>query len=251
MEENFKNKLGLFLFIFIILFLLIGGYFFQDYVLNDHTKKEESAKSNRNYKIDKKKDYIYYENEGYISEEAEIEYKDIVINIEGQEVLSETLNKESKMFKDNIQYITDHPELIEDAIHYRYDNIYSVKFKNYKNYEHGKYVSLIVDDFKYDCIDNVQILSTKTYVFDVKEGTEVDPVNLMGEFEITEEDIKNSVREYLIQKNSAEEKQTEYKIDETINGLDFNNLIVNEFGKLSISYIVKTSDTDYNEVTEV
>ena len=86
MEENFKSKLGFVFFIFIILFLAIGGYFFMEYTLNKVV----------NYKIDDTKDFIYFTNESTISEGAGIYYKDVVINLNTQTTLTESLAKENE-----------------------------------------------------------------------------------------------------------------------------------------------------------
>ena len=73
MEENFKNKLGFWTFCLLVIFLLVGGYFFTQYMINeDNTPKENSEIKNKSYKIDEKKEYIYFINEEIISEGAEI-----------------------------------------------------------------------------------------------------------------------------------------------------------------------------------
>ena len=69
--------------------LAIGGYFFMDYVLKDPGEKETESTEKVNHKIDKEKDFIYFENAETISESAEIYYQDVVIKLDTQEVLTE------------------------------------------------------------------------------------------------------------------------------------------------------------------
>jgi len=111
MEENFKNKLGFWTFSFIVAFLAIGGYFFTDYVLNikDDDNKNQNENEKINYKIDKDKDYVYFQNEKSIIDEdgAEVYYKDVIINIKGQENITEILENENEKYQNNIKYLSD------------------------------------------------------------------------------------------------------------------------------------------------
>ena len=109
MEENFKGKFG-----FIILFLAIGGFFFTKYILSD--KKEEVKEEVTNYKIDEKKDYIYYTDNETISDSAELEYMNVVINLKGQETLTNSLKEENLRYKTNVKYISDQPDLPNEVI---------------------------------------------------------------------------------------------------------------------------------------
>ena len=96
MEENFKSKIGFSIFIIFILFLLVGGYFFTQKVINDDYNLGSNKSNNglNSYKIDETKDYIYFINETVISKDANLIYKDVVINIKGEEELTESLEKE-------------------------------------------------------------------------------------------------------------------------------------------------------------
>ena len=113
MEENFKNKLGFFTFFFIVLFLLVGGYIYTNHSINEKKNNLSKNKEDKiDYRIDNKKDYIYYINESVLSSDAEIDYKDVVINLEVAKTINESLSKENKSYRENIQYITDHKDEI-------------------------------------------------------------------------------------------------------------------------------------------
>jgi len=62
--------------------------------------------------------------------------------------------------------------------------------------------------------------------------------------------IINKIRENLIGNQQVVEEVELIKIDETIDDLNYS-LYINEYGRLYISFLVKTTQVDYNEVMEV
>lgn len=250
MEENLRSKLGFWLFFLIIIFLLVGGYFYMNYTLND--KRDDNTTSEKvNYKIDTTKDYIYYINESTISEGAEIYYKDVVINLSTQEVLTESLAKENKIYKNNIKYISDDETLNKEIIVYNNDDINYLTFRDYKNYEFGKYISLLVSDYNYSCMDGVTFNKSFAYVFNTENGGLLTSNDLLNMYNLNIDIIKERVKDFLNTKQTKVDDVDLINIDETINELNMNSLYINEYGKLTISYLVKTTQTDYNEITEV
>jgi len=173
MEENLKNKFGFWVFILLILTLAIGGYFFTRYILNINdgsNGKINNLNGKENYKINEDEDYIYYINEEVISEGAEIYYKDVIINFNTQRVLNESLEKENKIYKNNIKYITDMNLINNEIINYNNDNLYALNFREYKTYEFDKYISLVINDYYYSCFDLITFDNVKSYVFNVENG---------------------------------------------------------------------------------
>ena len=252
MEENFKNKLGLFTFIFIILFLAIGGYFFTNYLLNEkEDNKTNNNKEKQDYRIDQKKDYIYFTNSEVISEGAEIYYQDVVINLTTQETLNETLEKENQIYKNNIKYISDQNILSDEIINYNNDNLYALTFREYEIHEYDKYVSLIIKDYNYSCFDLTSFNKTKSYIFNVENGKLLTEEEILSIYNQSMEQIKEKIREHLVSKQSVIDEVEVIKIDETVSDLSNYSLYINEYGRLYISYLVKTTQVDYNEIMEV
>lgn len=254
MEENFKNKLGFWMFFVIVLFLAIGGYFFTDYILN---VKEEVSKNNKkeekiNYKIDEEKDYVYFQNEKSIIDEDDVEvyYKDVIINIKGQENITEILENENKKYQGNIKYLSDMELLSEDIITYNYNNIYALTFREYKVYEYNDYVSLVIDNHNYSCFDLNSFASTKSYVFDISEGKLLTNEDVLNLYDVNMNHIINKIKEKLTNDQQVVDEVELIKIDETINDLNYS-LYINEYGRLYISFLVKTTQVDYNEIMEV
>lgn len=249
MEENFKNKLGFTIFILIVLTLAIGGYIFMNYTLNDNNKNENNTKK-EDYRIDKSKDYIYFINDSIISESAEIYYQDVVINLDTQTVLTESLEKENKIYKNSIKYISDN-EVISEIINYNNDDIYSVTFREYEDYEYDNYVSLLIKDYNYSCFDNITFYKTKSYIFDKSTGKLLTEEDILKIYNTNLDKIKNDMRTYLKSKQATNDGVDVIKIDETIDNLDNYALYINDYGRLFITYLVKTTQVDYNEVMEV
>lgn len=252
MEENFKNKLGLFTFIFIILFLAIGGYFFTNYLLNEkEDNKTNNNKEKQDYRIDQKKDYIYFTNSEVISEGAEIYYQDVVINLTTQETLNETLEKENQIYKNNIKYISDQNILSDEIINYNNDNLYALTFREYSTYEYEKFVSLVLTDYNYSCFDLITFNKTKSYIFNIETGKVLEEQEILKLYNTNIESIKEKIREYLLSKQEIIDEVELIKIEDTLNEFNNYSLYINEYGKLYISYLVKTSQVDYNEIMEV
>ena len=62
--DNTKNKIGVIFLIIVLLLFIVGGYFFMEYMLKtpDKTKSVRKDQEITDIRINKKKDYIYFEN---------------------------------------------------------------------------------------------------------------------------------------------------------------------------------------------
>ena len=254
MEENFKNKLGFWTFFLIVIFMAVGGYFLTIYLDQESNKKNQNKEQEENvsYKIEEDKEYIYFINEEAIIDEdgAEVFYKDVVINIKGHDTLTKSLETENKIYKNNIKYLDEMKLLTNDIITYKYNNIYALTFREYKIYEYNNYISLIIDDHNYSCFDLNTFISTKSYIFDIKNGTLLKEEEILKKYDINMDTIKEKIKNYLLTKQEIVEEVELIKIDDTLNNLNYS-LYINEYGRLFISYLVKTTQVDYNEVMEV
>lgn len=250
MEENFKNRLGFWTFFLLVLFLGVGGYFLTDYLLSDKSDENILKEEIVNHKIDKNKDYIYFINGETISEGAEIFYQDVVINLDTQTNLTETLEKENKIYKNNIQYLSDVKILSEELINYNFDNLYALTFRNYKVYEYDDYVSLVIDTHNYSCFDLNTFISTKSYIFNTKDGLLLNNDEILKKYNLNMDDVLEKIRIKLNETQKVVDEIELIKIDDTLNNLNYS-LYINEYGKLNISFLVKTTQVDYNEIMEV
>ena len=63
--DNTRNKFGVIVLGVILLFFIVGGYFFMDYMLKTPDKDKKNNKQEPevvDLRINKSKDYIYYDN---------------------------------------------------------------------------------------------------------------------------------------------------------------------------------------------
>ena len=97
-----------------------------------------------------------------------ITYKILTKKVSNQEELTKTLEKENEIYKNNIKHISTELEngnlLSKELVKYDYDDLYSLKFRNYETYQSSKYLSLVVNDYNYSCLDFITFDKTKTYV---------------------------------------------------------------------------------------
>ena len=249
MEENLKSKLGFLVFTLIVLFIGIGGFFFTRYELNNQKDKKNETK-NIDYHIDKDQKYIYYKNLSVISEDAEIEYQDVVINIKGQEALTKSLQDENEIYKTNIKYISKE-NVTEEVIKYNNDDLYSLNFRVYSDYEYGDYVSLVVKDYDYSCFDFITFNKTKSYIFNTKTGEVLKEADILDKYNLNMDTLKEKMRTFLMGEQRKENEVDVIQIDATINDLKNYSLYINNYGSLYISFLVKTIDGSYNVDMEV
>ena len=134
---------------------------------------------------------------------------------------------------------------------YNYDNLYSLYHRNYEVYEFDKYVSLIIKDYTYSCYDLLTFKGTKSYVYNVLDGTRLSENDLLNKYNVSIDEIKERIKEDLLKSQTYEDGEAVIKIDETLNNFNNYSLYVNDLGKLCITYLVKSIKTDYNLSMEV
>ena len=153
--------------------------------MNYMTKETEVKNNNKNnnennivdLRIDKTKDYIYYENGEEIIEEEEIHQDEAILNFTTLTSLNDTLRDEEKKLYQDIKYVKDMdlPVKDEDGNDIMYNEnekgIYSVKYRDYNNYKYNDYVSLTVVDYDYDIKNGSCPFALKSYVIDINKGT--------------------------------------------------------------------------------
>lgn len=99
--DNTKNKIGVIFLIIVLLLFIVGGYFFMEYMLKAPDKKR-NTKENQDIvdiRINKKKDYIYFENTTEIIND--IFKQDVIFNVKGLENYNNTLHNELEELSKN------------------------------------------------------------------------------------------------------------------------------------------------------
>ena len=258
--DNTKNTIGLIFFIIIILLFTIGGYFFMRYMLDDFEKRssgeDDSITEIKEIRIDDTKDYIYYDNTTDLLHEEHIEKQDVIINIKGFESINEQLASELTSYT-NEQVTLDEVTLDEGVTCTNEENLYSFPYREYEDTVFGDYISLVINDFNYNCVNGSEIENIKGYVINKNTGNAYTPEELLEEFEITEESILEQVRERLNDTQVLDGDTQIIDIEGTISDIEdgeygiVKSLSISKTGDLVINFIVKSNRINYNDSIEL
>lgn len=241
-----KSKVGFILFIIFVIIFVIGGYFLTTYFIdsNIHIKYDKEIKEieKEDFRIDKTKDYIYFEDRNYPISNLYMKYQNIFINISNYKYLEEELNNSEKKLAEQIVYVSEGIEINEGAP-INQENIFSLKYREYETIEYKEYLSLISFDFKYDINNLITPLSFEIYTFNKENNKLVSEEDLLNKFNISINTVTDKVKETVEAKAYVDDK---INVDETMNNLDYV-LYINKVGELEIMYLlISTSASTYD-----
>ena len=248
--RRIKNYWGMIVLTIIMLIFVVGGFFTMRYFT--HYRKNKSTTSSETKKeidirIDKSKDYFYYNNEEELIASMEIEYVEPYFNIEGAEELNNTLKQEVTALKATIKKYNEDDELPESA-ETNEEMIYSLTYRDYKDYSYDKYLSLVVLDYNYDIVNGSVPSKLGAYVLNKETGKIITNEELLSMFNVTFDDVKAKVKERLNEDVLLHEKAgVTVDVTGSMNALDNYALYLNKFGELEITFVVKTSENNYND----
>ena len=251
--ERRGNLIGGVAFLVFVLVLIVGGFFLTRYLTSDDAKEKIIKEEANKLKKYSKKDFIYYENEDVISGEPEIVYKDVVINLLGNDTLNRILKSEMDEIRTSVKKISENELDPNREVLYDEDDIFYAKERNYQYSESRKYLSLVVTDSEFNCYTGSEIKSLKAYNFSLESGKELTTDTILNNNKITLDDIKNKVRAKLEDDQASFGDQNQILIDDTLNELTTSNACIyfNNSGKLVISIIVKTTQESYNDTIDL
>lgn len=244
-----KNVWGMIFLTIIILSFVVGGYFAMDYFtqVKEDVKTDKPKEETVDLRIDKTKDYIYYENGEEILEEEEITRDEAVLNFTTLKDINDNLRKEEKEIYQDIKYIKD-LELEEDLVYQdNEEGIYSLKYRNYENYKFNDYVSLISVDYDYDVVNGSVPYALKSYVVDINTGNILSEEELLNKYNLSKSIIEEKIKDRLNDTQVLSEEENVIDINGTIDNLKYT-LYINKLGKLTVSFIVKSNKINYNDV---
>lgn len=254
--DNTKNVIGLIIFIIILLLFSIGGYFLMNYMLDDFSKKSDDDNGITELKeirIDAQKDYIYYENSVDILHEEHITSQDVIINIKGFENINSALSKELDEMDNNRVTIDANTA----AVCSNESNLYSFPYREYTDTTFGNYISLVINDFTYNCETGSRIDNIKGYVIDKSSGDIIKENVLLDEFNITEDGVISQIRKRLEDTQVLDGDTQVIDIEGTISDIKngeygvVKSLSISKTGNLVINFIVKSNKINYNDSIEL
>ena len=251
--ERRKNFISSILFVAFILFLIIGGFFLTKYLTSDEQKDKIKQEAINTFKVDNEKELIYFDNETTISEDPEIIYKDVVINLKEADTVNEILHSKMESIRSSVKKISESEvDKSREILNEESDIFYALE-RNYVTYESTKYLSLLITDGEYSCYTGSTIKSQKTYTFSLSNGKQISNQTLLGFHELDIDEVKEKVREKLNQDQVEFGEENTILIDDTVNSITTDDaaLYINRAGKLCISFIVKTTQESYNDTIEL
>ncbi|MEG1506396.1 MAG: hypothetical protein RR189_01315 [Bacilli bacterium] len=252
-----KNTFGVVLLTIIILTISIGGYFFMRHVLDTENKsKTEDVRDNtskKDFRINKDKDFIYYESptSAIILDTEEIIHQDVVINFLSMAGTNDVLKNELNTIKSKVKYMKDVtiPEGTEVTKNSK--DIYSLEYRTYEDFAFGSYVSLLIKDFTYDVIKGETPALLNSYVIDKTTGNLVESDELLKKYNLTMDEVKKQVKKRLSDMQVVSGDVEVIDIEGTLKNFTTFAFYINKNGKLAITYVVKSPKSNYNDSIEL
>lgn len=252
MEER-KNVFGIVLLVIVLLSFVFGGYFLMNYIINLPLEEKSDIKKEvvADLRINKNKDYIYFDNTTEVIEE--VYHEDVIINIEGYEEVNNTLHNELNALGDITKITTE--EIPEDVT--CEGDIYSFKYREYEVVEYNDYLSLVIIDKEYNCVTKTVPLNIKSFIIDKKSGVSFTPEEILNKYNITDEVIISKVTKRLEDTQIMVEDVEVIDLNTTINELKESEygvkkaISMNKYGKIMLNYIVKSNKINYNDSIEL
>lgn len=251
--ERKKDLIGGIIFISFIIFLIVGGYFLTKYMTSDK-EKEKAVKNELNqFKIDTKKDLVYFDNEEVVSESPDIIYKDVVINLKDADTVNELLKEKMDEIRKSVKKTSENQVDTTRDILFDNSEIFSAKERDYISYESANYLSLVITDSDFDIYTGSKITSQESYTFSLTNGKRLSNETLLGYHNLTIDMVKEKIRVKLADDQLELSEGNTILVDDTVNAITSENavLYINRTGKLCLSFIVKTSNDSYNDDIEL
>lgn len=232
-----NSKLTFFIFILVIIGLIVLGYF----LIKKPDISEKILDDTETLEIDKTKNIVYYDNIDVISSEAQLEYKDIHINLNSDDAreLETKLNNNMNKIRGKYTKLEDNSnqEIINEA-----DGIAEAQIIDYNTFNSTNYVTIEVNEYEF--LASAMTFDNKLtyYCLDKRSGKLLTNQIIMKQENLSADTIRTKIYDHI--KNNDE-----IDIDVTMNNP--YTLYYNEYGKVKANIIVKIGDINYNDNVEI
>ncbi len=232
-----NSKLTFFIFILVIIGLIVLGYF----LIKKPDISEKILDDTETLEIDKTKNIVYYDNIDVISSEAQLEYKDIHINLNSDDAreLETKLNNNMNKIRGKYTKLEDNSnqEIINEA-----DGIAEAQIIDYNTFNSTNYVTIEVNEYEF--LASAMTFDNKLtyYCLDKRSGKLLTNQIIMKQENLSADTIRTKIYDHI--KDNAE-----IDIDVTMNNP--YTLYYNEYGKVKANIIVKIGDINYNDNVEI
>lgn len=232
-----NSKLTFFIFILVIIGLIVLGYF----LIKKPDISEKILDDTETLEIDKTKNIVYYDNVDVISSEAQLEYKDIHINLNSDDAreLETKLNNNMNKIRGKYTKLEDNSnqEIINEA-----DGIAEAQIIDYNTFNSTNYVTIEVNEYEF--LASAMTFDNKLtyYCLDKRSGKLLTNQIIMKQENLSADTIRTKIYDHIKDNN-------EIDIDVTMNNP--YTLYYNEYGKVKANIIVKIGDINYNDNVEI
>lgn len=232
-----NSKLTFFIFILVIIGLIVLGYF----LIKKPDISEKILDDTETLEIDKTKNIVYYDNVDVISSEAQLEYKDIHINLNSDDAreLETKLNNNMNKIRGKYTKLEDNSnqEIINEA-----DGIAQAQIIDYNTFNSTNYVTIEVNEYEF--LASAMTFDNKLtyYCLDKRSGKLLTNQIIMKQENLSADTIRTKIYDHI-------KDNDEIDIDVTMNNP--YTLYYNEYGKVKANIIVKIGDINYNDNVEI
>ncbi len=229
-----KNYLSVTLFVLIVFTLLLGG----NYLIKNRNKI--TTVKTKDIRIDNSKDYIYFTDSDTVSEDLDLTYSIIHININSNEAkkLEEELNQEMNRAKESIKkYSKEEIEKKEFTEAVEEGTIYNADYLKYDILISDNYVTLGTIKGHYNISSSDDSNTLKYYTFSKEDG------HIMSM-----DEIKNANK---IKNSDIEKIKENYLEDKENTTIESYELYIDKYGNTIMNLLVNSGDITYNDTVKI
>lgn len=229
-----KNYLSVTLFVLIVFVLLLSG----NYLIKN--KNKISPVKIKDIRIDNSKDYIYFTDSDIASEELDLTYSTIHINMNSTDAKNkeDELNQEMNIAKGSIRkYSKEEVEKKEFTKTVQEGEIYYAEYLKYDVLVSDNYVTLETIKGHYNLSSSDDNNTIKYYTFSKEDGHIMSMDEIKNANKIKNSDIEKTKEKYIEDNEDITIKEYELYID--------------KYGNTIMNLLVNSGDITYNDTVKI
>ena len=230
-----KNYLSVTMFILIVFVLLLGG----NYLIRNKAQKPTTKIID--IRMDSSKDYVYFTDSKTVSEELDLVYNTIHLNIDSKDakelenLLNEEMAKAQKSIKTLDEVVIDKKDIVYELDD---DNkIYEADYLKYDILESDNYITVGTIKGHINITSDEDNNTLKYYTFSKKDGHIMSLDEIKSAGKITNNSIEKAKENYLKDKEDTTIKTYELYID--------------KYGNTIMNLLVNSGDITYNDTVKI